>query len=75
MTADALRLHDGFATLFRKLAEFDTESVEASITIAATDPAAAEASRNPQCGRPLHESCYLAQGPLVAPSPKDQEQS
>ena len=59
-------LHDGCATLFRKVAEFDTESVETIIAITATDPEAAKAFPDAQCGRPLCESCHLAQGPLVA---------
>ena len=69
------RRHDGFATLFRKVAQFDTESVETVMTIAATDPEAAEAFLDAQCGRPLSESCHLAQGPLMSLSAKDQEQS
>ncbi len=58
------RLHDGFATLLRKVAEIDTESVEPIITIAATVPGAAKAFLDAQCGWPLRESCHLAQGPL-----------
>jgi hypothetical protein len=69
------RLHDGLATLLRKVAQFDTESVETIIPIAATDPEAAEAFLDAQCGRPLRESCHLAQGPLMALSPMGQEQS
>ena len=69
------RLHDGFATLFRKVAQFDTESVETITPIAATDPEAAKAFLDAQCGRPLRESCHLAQGPLMSLSAKGQEQS
>lgn len=74
-TVEFKRLHDGFATLFRKVAEFDTESVEMITTIAATDLGAAKAFSDAQCGRPLRESCHLAQGPLMALSSKGQEQS
>ena len=69
------RLHDGFATLSRKVAEFDIESVEMIITMTATDSEAAKAFPNAQCGRPLRESCHLAQGPLMSLSAKGQEQS
>ena len=67
------RLHDGFATLSRKVAEFDTESVETIITIAATDPETAKAFLDARCGRPLRESCHLAQGPLMALSPMGED--
>ena len=59
------RLHDAFATLFRKLPELDTESVEAIIAAAATDQEAAQGFVEGLGARPLRDLLPM-QGPLLS---------
>lgn len=59
------RLHDGFATLFQKVAELDTKTVAEIITVAATDPREARAFLQHLGERPLRLLAQ-GQGPLLA---------
>jgi Phage tail assembly chaperone protein, TAC len=74
------RLHDGFPNLFRKVAEFDTQTIKTIIATAATDQNAADTFLESLDGAPLHPVQRNAQGLVVSlcaaffppePTPKD----
>lgn len=72
------RLQDGFANLFKRVDEFDTATIRAINSTAATDQAAATALLQATSGATLQSFATAAQGPVTAlcraliPAPDDQ---
>lgn len=60
------RLHDGYATLFKKLGNFDTATVKAVIEVSATDKKAAAAFLAHAATLPLKTYSETTMGPLYA---------
>jgi hypothetical protein len=59
------RLHDGFANLFRQIADFDTATIKAVIEATATDRGTAETFLAHAAEKPLKGLTVAVQAPLI----------